>query len=83
MRIGIVGMTGKAAKILFLDNQSSKIVPTCMNLSIGGRTGPGSKRNFKIPGRSDFRGRFRWNGSFVINWNCWDDGESSENIIPR
>ena len=32
------GFTGKAAKILSLENQSSNIVPTCMDLSIGGRT---------------------------------------------
>jgi len=76
-------ITGKAAKILFLVNQSSKIVPTFMDLSIGGRTGPRSKSTFKIPWRSNFRGRFWWKGSVMTNWNFWDDGESSENIISR
>ena len=41
-------MTGKAGKILFLEKQSSKIVPTCINLSIGGRPGVEAKRLSKF-----------------------------------
>ena len=47
-KLGIVGITGKPGKILILQNQSSKLVPTCIALSIGGRIGPGSKRTLKI-----------------------------------
>ena len=49
MRIGIFWITGKAGEILFLQNQSSILVPACIALSIGGRTGPGSKRTLKNP----------------------------------
>ena len=74
-------MMGKSAKILILVNQGSNIVPTCTDLPIGGRTGRGIKITFKIPWRSNFRGRFRWRGSVIRIGNCWDDGESRENII--
>jgi len=42
-------MTGKTAKILFLQNQSSKILPTCSDLSIGGRAKPGNNNIDKFP----------------------------------
>ena len=64
-QIGIFGMTGKAAKILFLENQGSKIVSTCMDLSIGGRAWHGSKNTFAIPWRFDFCGRFWLGGSYT------------------
>ena len=59
-------MTGKAAKILFLVNQSSKIVLTCMDLSIGGRAWRGSKPTYESPWKLDFYGRF-WLGGITRN----------------
>ena len=47
---GFFGMMGKAGKILFLLNRSSKMVPTRMDLSIGGRARRGSKNIHIIPG---------------------------------